>query len=342
MLLSDFDFYLPPELIAQKPAERRDGSRLLVVDRASGMVTHRRFPDLRSLLRAGDLLVVNNARVIPARILGTKTTGGRAEIFLVRKHLAEGEVWVCLIKVSKPPKPGTVVLFPRGMSATVIDSDGDGLWIVEFSPAGSFAEWLDEEGRMPLPPYIRRAADEADKERYQTVFARVKGAVAAPTAGLHFTDTLLQELAAQGVGVASVTLHVGLGTFMPIRVDDPREHKIHVERYDIPPETVAAIAATRENGGRIVAVGTTTTRALEHAGAKGVIAAGEGVADNFIMPGGRFNVVDALITNFHLPKSTLLLLVSAFMGKELLLHAYETAVAERYRFYSYGDAMFVS
>ena len=341
MLVSDFDFFLPPELIAQQPADRRDASRLMVADRSERRITHHTFSDIPSLFRAGDLLVVNDARVIPARLLGQKETGGKTEVFLVSKAAGGAESWICLIKSSKPPRPGVRVVFPKGRVGTLLRPEGAGLWEVEFSPASGFEAWLEEVGSMPLPPYIRRDADDNDRERYQTVFARTKGAVAAPTAGLHFTDRLLDDLARRGVEQAPVTLHVGLGTFLPIRVDDPREHAMHRERYHIPEATAAAIERTRSAGGRIVAVGTTTTRALEHAASTGALGPGAGVADNMILPGHRFRVIDGLITNFHLPKSTLLLLVAAFAGEEFILEAYRAAVAERYRFYSYGDAMFI-
>ncbi len=342
MQVTDFDYFLPPELIAQAPAARRDASRLMTLRRSDGMIGEISFAEVADLFRAGDLLVLNDSRVIPARLLGAKESGGRVELFLVKRLVAPGESWQCLVRSSKPPKPGTVISLPEGMSATVARrGDGD-TWIVSFAPEEGFADWLERIGEMPLPPYIRRAATDHDRERYQTVFAREKGAVAAPTAGLHFTEELLQAIASRGVEIVTLTLHVGLGTFLPVRVDDLRQHRMHREFYRIPEETTQAVNRRRRERGRIVAVGTTTTRALEQAAAEdGTLAGGVGEADIFIYPGYRFKVVDALITNLHLPKSTLLMLVSAFAGKELLFRAYAEAVERQFRFYSYGDAMYI-
>jgi len=342
MLLSDFDYLLPPDLIAQEPADKREAARLMTLERQSGNIGEKGISDLAGLLRRGDLLVLNDTRVIPARLFGAKESGGRVELFLVKKLIQPGVVWQCLIRASKPPRPGTVICLAEGIAATVEQRGEEETWIVSFSPEEGFEAWLERSGSMPLPPYIKRAAGERDRERYQTVFAREKGAVAAPTAGLHFTEALLTEIASRGVEIATLTLHVGLGTFLPVRVDDLRNHRMHREYYRIPEETAKAVNARKISGGRVVAVGTTTTRALEQGAAgDGMLRAGEGEADIFICPGYGFKVVDAMITNFHLPKSTLLMLVCAFAGKELLLRAYAEAVQRRFRFYSYGDAMFI-
>jgi len=343
MVLKDFDYFLPPELIAQQPVHERDASRLMTVGRRSGTIGEIGFAEVAGLFRDGDLLVLNDTRVIPARFAGVKESGGRVELFLVRKQIEAGEVWQCLIRSSKSPRPGTVIRLAGDMTASVVKRGEGETWIVSFFPEEGFEEWLDSTGSMPLPPYIKRAAVGDDRERYQTVFASEKGAVAAPTAGLHFTDELLHGIKDRGVEIAKLTLHVGLGTFLPIRVDDPRLHRMHREFYRIPEDTAAAVNRRKRCGGRVIAVGTTTTRALEQA-ALGVdeLRAGEGEADIFIYPGYAFNIVDALITNFHLPQSTLLMLVSAFTGRDLLLRAYAEAVKRRFRFYSYGDAMFIA
>lgn len=339
--LSDFDYELPPELIAQHPAERRDASRLLTLDKSTGAIGELTMAGIASQLRPGDLLVLNDTRVIPARLQGQKESGGAVEIFLVRRIAGFDERWRCLVKASKSPKPGTRVLLSGGVSATVLDRE-EGEWQVRFEGSDDFMAWLEEAGSMPLPPYIKRQAAGEDQERYQTVFAREKGAVAAPTAGLHFTEAILDEVRARGVEIAPLTLHVGLGTFMPVRVEDLSQHTMHRELYRIPVATAEAIRRTRERGGRVIALGTTSLRALEHAAASGELEAGEREADIFILPGYKFRAVDALITNFHLPKSTLFMLVCAFAGKERMLHAYGEAVARRFRFFSYGDAMFIS
>lgn len=342
MRTEDFDYYLPPGLIAQEPSDKRDASRLMTVDRLSGAIGEINFAEASRLLRKGDLLVLNDTRVIPARLLGAKESGGRAEIFLVRKQNGPGEIWQCLIRCSKPPRPGTVILLPGDVKATVHDRGGEDTWSVSFTPVEGFEEWLDRTGMMPLPPYIRRAAEEHDAERYQTVFARERGAVAAPTAGLHFTDRLLREIAQNGIEISTLTLHVGLGTFLPIRVEDPLQHRMHREYFSIPEKTADAVNKRKKGSGRVVAVGTTTARALEQAAScDGTLKAGDGEADIFIYPGYSFRIVDALFTNFHLPKSTLLMLVSAFAGREILLDAYAEAVRRGFRFYSYGDAMFI-
>jgi S-adenosylmethionine:tRNA ribosyltransferase-isomerase len=340
MLLSDFDYELPPELIAQHPAARRDASRVLILERDSGALGETTIAALAAQFRPGDLLVLNDTRVIPARLQGHKESGGAVEIFLVRRVAGADEVWNCLIKASKSPKSGCRVLLKDGVVATVLDRAA-GEWQVSFAGCQDFWGWLELAGSMPLPPYIKRAAEGEDLERYQTVFAREKGAVAAPTAGLHFTPALLEEIGSNGVQIASLTLHVGLGTFMPVRVEELSQHVMHREWYRIPVETAQAVRATRERGGRVIALGTTALRALEHAAATGDLQHGEREADIFILPGYRFRAVDALITNFHLPKSTLFMLVCAFAGKEQMLNAYREAVSRRFRFFSYGDAMFI-
>lgn len=342
MRFRDFNYELPPELIAQAPAPRRDASRLMVLDRRERTVREKVFSDVVDLFRAGDLLVLNDTMVIPARLSGRKESGGRVEVFLVRRLQAGGSVWNCLIKASKKPRPGSVILLPSGMTATVVQRNDEETWTVSFDPAEGFDQWLEAEGMMPLPPYIRRGQEAEDRVRYQTVFARARGAVAAPTAGLHFTRAILDALLERGVEIAPLTLHVGLGTFLPVRVESVHEHRMHREFYSIPLATASAVEQRKREGGRVIALGTTTTRALEHAaGTDGAVRSGDGEADIFIYPGYRFKVVDAMITNFHLPCSTLLLLVAAFAGREFLLEAYDEAVRRRFRFYSYGDAMFI-
>jgi S-adenosylmethionine:tRNA ribosyltransferase-isomerase len=323
MRIEDFDYYLPPALIAQEPAGKRDSARLMTVDRLRGSFGESSFTEAPLLFREGDLLVLNDTRVIPARLMGAKESGGRAVIFLVRKLI--------------------IIRLPGDVAATVLERKEDETWTVSFAPVEGFEEWLDRTGRMPLPPYIKRPPSENDRERYQTVFAREKGAVAAPTAGLHFTDELLRTIAGRGVEIVTLTLHVGLGTFLPVRVDDPLQHPMHREYCRIPEETARAVNRRKKEGGRIVAVGTTTTRALEQSAAgDGSLVAGDCEADIFIYPGYSFKIVDAMFTNFHLPKSTLLMLVSAFAGREILLEAYAEAVRRGFRFYSYGDGMFIA
>ncbi|TYO99557.1 S-adenosylmethionine--tRNA ribosyltransferase-isomerase [Geothermobacter ehrlichii] len=341
MRLDDFNFDLPEELIAQQPVEKRDASRLLVVDRAGDLIAHRRFPDLVDYLAAGDCLILNDTRVMPARLQGRKETGGQVEVLLVRR-IGDDESWLCLTRSSRPVRPGVDIVFAPDVRAEVVRDQGDGFRILRFHCPGSFRQVLDEIGGLPLPPYIRRQPEPADWERYQTVVARNEGAVAAPTAGLHFTPEVLERIRNRGCHVCTLTLHVGIGTFLPVRCDDIRQHRMHEEFYDIPPETAATVARVRENGGRVIAVGTTVTRALEDAARKsGRVEAGCGFSDLFIYPGFEFRVVDALVTNFHLPKSTLLMLVSAFAGRERILRAYREAVALRYRFFSYGDCMLI-
>jgi S-adenosylmethionine:tRNA ribosyltransferase-isomerase len=334
---SDYHYDLPPELIAQEPARERGASRLLALDGATGSLRDLHFPDLVDLLEPGDLLVRNDTRVLPARIHGRKSTGGRVEILVER--ITGERTFVAHLRSSKGARPGHRIDLPLGAVATVLEPRDDLVGIELDRPVGAY---FDAHGEMPLPPYIRRAADESDRERYQTVYAKEPGAVAAPTAGLHFDAALFERLEARGVGIANVTLHVGAGTFQPVREDDLTRHRMHSEWLRVPPETVAAIEATRARGGRVVAIGTTVVRSLETAAQGGTLAPYAGDTQLFVYPGFRWRVVDALVTNFHLPESTLLMLVSAFAGREHVLAAYAHAVRERYRFFSYGDAMFVT
>jgi S-adenosylmethionine:tRNA ribosyltransferase-isomerase len=347
--LAAYDFDLPPDQIAQRPAERRDRSRLLVLDRSTGGVEDRTFSDLPDFLRAGDLLVVNDARVIPARLVGTREPGGgRAELFLVAPAADDGAgaVWDVLARPGRKLQPGAQVALPEGLTAEVIAVAPDGARRVRFSgPAGSDVPALmDRVGRVPLPPYIRREEPDAeDRERYQTVYARQPGAVAAPTAGLHFTPELLAAMGSRGVDRTSVTLHVGYGTFEPVRATSLDRHQVAAERAEVSEATAEAVRATRAAGGRVVAVGTTTARALASAADEGGnVRPFAGLAELTVTPDYRFRVVDALLTNFHLPRSSLLILVSAFAGRDATLAAYRHAVAGGYRFYSYGDAMLIS
>ena len=335
MRTADFDYALSPELIAQRPIEPRDHARLLVTRRGDGSLEHHRFFDLPALLQPGDLLVANDSRVIPARLRTRKSTGGAVELLLLRR--TEAGWWLTLARPSRRLRPGTMVSVEGGGRVYEIE-------IGARRDDGLFEARLEDEalieacGEAPLPPYIHEPL--ADPERYQTVYAREKGSAAAPTAGLHFTPRLMERLAARGVDVAYVTLHVGLDTFRPVEADDPREHHIHTEYAVLPPETARAIARAREHGGRVVAVGTTSVRVLESAAqGSGAIEAYRGDTGLMILPGHEFHAVDAMITNFHLPRSTLLMLVSAFAGKDLIDAAYAEAVRERYRFYSFGDAM---
>jgi S-adenosylmethionine:tRNA ribosyltransferase-isomerase len=336
MLRSDFHYELPEELIARHPAARRTDSRLLHLDGRTGAVEDRAFIDLPALLRPGDLLVLNDTRVVPARLHGRKDTGGRIEILLER--LAGGTRALVQLRSSKPPTPGSRIHLPGEATASVVAREDD-FWLLEFE--GDPAAVFERHGEMPLPPYLHRAAEASDRERYQTVYARSPGAVAAPTAGLHFDEAMIAACETAGIASARLTLHVGAGTFQPVRVDDVREHRMHAERVEVPEATCEAVAACRRRGGRVVAVGTTVVRALESAATGGALAPWAGDTRLFITPGCRFRVVDALVTNFHLPESTLLMLVSAFAGRSRVLAAYRHAVERRYRFFSYGDAMFV-
>lgn len=341
MQLTDFDFALPEQLIAQHPAQTRDESRLMMLDRQRQLIEVGIFSDICRQLIPGDLLVINDTRVIPARLLGRKATGGRIEVFLVRRMPGRAERWTCMTKSSHPPQPGSELLFAGGLGARVVGDEGDGFRILEFACQGDFQTLLEEIGRIPLPPYIRRSDETLDRERYQTVFARHKGALAAPTAGLHFTPELLEQLRRQGVEIHPLTLHVGLGTFLPIRSEDPQLHRMHAEDYSISDQTAAAINLARREGRRVIALGTTTTRALESAVKDGQVVAGDGSTRLYILPGFRFQAIDGMLTNFHLPKSTLLMLVAAFAGQDFILSAYRRAVAEQMRFFSYGDAMLI-
>jgi S-adenosylmethionine:tRNA ribosyltransferase-isomerase len=333
-----YDYDLPKSLIAQRPSERRDESRLLVVPR-DGELRHRTFSDIGAELRPGDLLVANDARVLRARILATRAGGGAAELLLLHPA-ADGDSWQAMVRPGRRIRPGDVLTIAPGATVEICERTADGGRIVRFAGL-SADEAMSRFGRLPLPPYISDPPPDSD-ERYQTVYARNAAAVAAPTAGLHFTDELLQSLRAAQIEWTTLTLDVGAGTFAPVAVDDIRAHVMHRERYSIPPESAAAINAAREQGRRVVAVGTTSLRAMEAAAAEnGEVAAGERTTDLFIHPPDRVRVVDALITNFHLPRSTLLMLVCSFAGRARTFAAYEAAVAERYRFFSFGDAMFV-
>ncbi|MGA0115679.1 MAG: tRNA preQ1(34) S-adenosylmethionine ribosyltransferase-isomerase QueA [Burkholderiales bacterium] len=338
MQLDDFDYVLPPELIAQTPAAARSASRLLHLDGATGALCDRQFADIRELLQSGDLLVVNDTRVIKARLAGRKASGGRIQV-LVERVLGDHEA-CAQIRASHAPRAGSVLLLGDGVEAVVTGRDDD-LYTLRFAGEANVYELLERHGAVPLPPYITHAPDAGDETRYQTVYAKTPGAVAAPTAGLHFDAALLNDLRMRGINVASLTLHVGAGTFQPVRVSNLAEHRMHGECYSLSQETVDALRATRAAGGRVVAVGTTTLRALEAASAAGDPVAGAAETRLFILPGYRFRIVDRLITNFHLPKSTLLMLVSAFGGMEHIRQAYRHAVAQRYRFFSYGDAMLI-
>ena len=354
MKVSDFDYDLPADLIAQIPAERRDAARLLVHEVATDATRLGHVADLSEFLRAGDLLVLNDTRVLPARLMGRRGSGGRVEFLFVEPR-TEGR-WCAMVNPARKLKAGEIVTAEGSaaevrMVERVIEPDGkpSAMWIVELSDGGDdsrgVVEILESEGRMPLPPYIERAAQEdprgvQDLERYQTVYAREAGAVAAPTAGLHFDDALFERLETQGIERAFVTLHVGPGTFLPVKVEDVEAHRMHSERFSLSPQTVAAIEACRARGGRVIAVGTTSVRVLESmVDSKGKLMAGEGRTEIFIHPGCEFRVIDGLLTNFHLPRSTLLMLVATLAGRERILSLYQRAIEERLRFYSYGDAM---
>ena len=341
MKTSDFFYDLPPELIAQTPIERRDGSRLLTLDRETGRTEHRRFYELPELLRPGDCLILNDSRVLPARLLGQRLPGGGAcEVLLL---IARGEnVWECLVRPGRKLRTGARLTFGGGeLTAQVVGEEADGNRLVRFEYRGIFLEVLERLGKMPLPPYIKEELQ--DRERYQTVYSKVLGSAAAPTAGLHFTPELLEQISARGVGIGYVTLHVGLGTFRPVKEETIEAHPMHSEFCTVPPETAELINRTRAAGGRCICVGTTSCRTLESwAGEDGHMEPRAGWTNIYIYPGYRFKVMDGLITNFHLPESTLVMLVSAFAGREPVLAAYRQAVEERYRFFSFGDAMFIS
>lgn len=356
--VSDYDYDLPPDRVASYPAEQRDQSRLLVVPRNDGDVRHEAFSDLPGHFSPGDLLVLNESRVLPVRLLGRKPTGAPAEVFLLRPApgLApgseghppvgegeEGRIWEALVRPGGKLKPGRMVEVAPELSVEILDSTPEGGRIVRLVTHLPTREALDRFGAMPLPPYIQRAAEELDRDRYQTVYARDPGSVAAPTAGLHFTDSLLDAIAIRGVGIAKVTLHVGIGTFRPMDVEDPGDHVMHSEWYQIPSQAAEAINRCRAEGGSIWAVGTTVVRTLESGvGSDGRIRPGQGTTQLFIRPPYEFKIVDRLITNFHLPRSTLMMLVAAFAGYDRIRGAYDVAIEEGYRFYSYGDAMVIT
>ena len=339
MKKSDFYYNLPEELIAQTPVTPRDHSRLMVVDRESGAITHRHFYNLCDILQKGDLLVMNDSRVLPARLYGEKVDNGTFIEFLLLEQKGD-KLWEIICRPGKKAKVGTKFSFGGGkLLAEVVEVKPDGNRIVQFSCDGNFYTVLDEIGQMPLPPYITKKLE--DKERYQTVYSRELGSAAAPTAGLHFTKEMLQALREKGVETAFVTLHVGLGTFRPVKEDDVLQHKMHSEHYHLPQETVDKILQAKQNGGRVIAVGTTSCRTLEAVATEhdGKLVAADGYTDIFIYPGYQFKVLDGLVTNFHLPESTLIMLVSALLGYDKTMHAYDVAVKERYRFFSFGDAM---
>ncbi len=339
MLLSEFDYELPEELIAQRPIEPRNFSRLMVLDTARQKIRHEHFYDLQKFLTAGDTLIFNDTRVIPARLIGRKSTGARVEIFLLRR--LDATTWETLAKPGRKIAEGAEIFFGKELSCEVIGRTDFGGRIVKFKFNGIFEEILDRLGETPLPPYIHEKL--ADAERYQTVYNRERGSAAAPTAGLHFTTTQMHELKNFGVNLGFVTLHVGLGTFRPVQVENIEAHNMHEEFFSIPQETADLIHETKKRGGRVIAVGTTSIRTLEAAAIdRNSVAVGSNSTKIFIYPSYKFKIVDALITNFHLPKSTLLMLVSAFAGREFILQAYREAVKERYRFFSFGDAMFIT
>lgn len=340
MKTSDFYFDLPQDLIAQTPLEQRDASRLLTLDKMTGETRHMRFYDLPSLLHPGDCLVLNDSRVLPARMFGRRETGGACEVLLLIDR--GNKVWECLVRPGRKLKPGARISFGDGeMTAEVIEEVKGGNRLIRFDYEGIFLETLERLGKMPLPPYIKEELQ--DSERYQTVYSRVVGSAAAPTAGLHFTKELLEQVKSMGVKVCYVTLHVGLGTFRPVKAENLDEHEMHSEYCVISQETADIINQTKQEGGRVICVGTTSCRTIESwANEDGTMEAKAGWTNIFIYPGYRFKVLDALITNFHLPESTLVMLVSALAGRENVLNAYEEAIKERYRFFSFGDAMFIS
>lgn len=341
MNVKDFNFDLPQELIAQDPLLDRSASRLLVLDKYTGEIEHRHFRDILSYLRKGDCLVINDTKVIPARLFGVKEgTEAKIEILLLKRK--ENDIWETLVKPGKKAKVGTVISFGEGLlKGTVIDVVEEGNRLIQFTYDGIFEEILDRLGQMPLPPYITHQLQ--DKNRYQTVYAKHEGSAAAPTAGLHFTKELLKEIEDKGISIAHVTLHVGLGTFRPVKVEEIESHHMHSEFYIVEEEEAKKVNDTKKNGGRVVCVGTTSCRTVESASTEdGILKAGTGWTEIFIYPGYRFKILDCLITNFHLPESTLVMLVSALAGREHVLHAYDEAIKERYRFFSFGDAMFLT
>lgn len=348
MHINDFDYELPEELIAQKPADRRDASRLLVVHRETGETEHKHFYDILEYLKEGDCLVLNNSKVLPARLYGIKEgTGAKVEFLLIKR--IDGDRWETMVRPGKRLKPGDSVMFSEDplLKADIIDYGNDGTRIVEFSYDGIFMERLEEIGSMPLPPYIERQSENEDRDRYQTVYCREEGSVAAPTAGLHFTEELLEKARAKGVELAYVTLHVGIGTFRPVKCENIEDHSMHFEEYHIDEKTAEIINRAKAEGRRVISVGTTSTRTVESAAYFDEekdcwqVRSGENSTGIFIYPGYEFRIIDSLITNFHLPKSTLLMLISALYDREKILEVYQEAIREKYRFFSYGDAMFI-
>ncbi|MGZ8190055.1 MAG: tRNA preQ1(34) S-adenosylmethionine ribosyltransferase-isomerase QueA [Methylococcaceae bacterium] len=339
MKKSDFNYLLPDALIAQKPLPDRDASRLLCMNRDTGQISDKQFTDFIDLINEQDLLVFNDTKVIPARLFGKKHSGGKVEILIER--ILDDHHAIAHVRASKAPKAGALIELDGGFCCEVLGR-ADDLFQLEFKGDNGLLQLLEQIGHIPLPPYITRADDESDLTRYQTVFAKAAGAVAAPTAGLHFDLAMMEKIKAKGVQTAFVTLHVGSGTFQPVRVENLAEHLMHKEYFAVPPETVAAVHQARARGGRVIAIGTTAVRALESASKSGVLEAGFGDTDLFITPGYQFKSVDAMLTNFHLPESTLLMLVSAFAGYQPIMNAYQHAIEQSYRFFSYGDAMFLS
>jgi S-adenosylmethionine:tRNA ribosyltransferase-isomerase len=341
MRVEEFDYYLPKSLIAQYPSSQRGETSLLVLHRQKGMIEHRGFGDITQYLNSSDLLVMNNTRVLLARLVGKKETGGRIEMLLIPSWNGRKGEWQALIKATGKVKPGTRIQFEQGLEGEVEElKDGKGR--VRFTSQGEVMDILQKIGHIPLPPYIKRGDEPLDKERYQTVFAERDGSIAAPTAGLHFTRALLQSLKENGVRTATITLHVGIGTFAPVKSRDIEDHAMEAEWVEIPEETAREIEETKTRGGKVISVGTTTTRTLESfSDGKGGMRSGKGMSSLFIYPPYRFRVIDGLVTNFHLPKSTLIMLVSAFAGKDLIMKAYQEAIRRKYRFYSYGDAMLI-
>lgn len=345
MKVDDFNYDLPDSLIAQRPCDRRDQSRLLVVHRGTGKIEHKHFYDIMDYLKPGDCLVLNNSKVLPARLYGVKeSTGIKVEFLLIKR--IEGDIWQTMVRPGRRIKPGDTIFFGPDLSATVKEYSQQGTRLIEFQYQGVFMERLEEYGIMPLPPYIERPGTEEDKDRYQTVYCKPEGSVAAPTAGLHFTSELLEKVKEGGVKIAYVTLHVGIGTFRPVKENLVEDHEMHFEEYEILDEAALIINETIAAGGRIISVGTTSTRTLESAAVMGadgrwVVKSGTGSTGIFIYPGYTFKIINSLITNFHLPKSTLLMLVSALYDRQKMLDVYEEAIRERYRFFSYGDAMLI-
>lgn len=342
MNINEFDYYLPQELIAQYPAPDREMSRLMVVSRQTGSIEHKNFYDIADYLKKGDCLVMNDSKVIPARLFGKKEKTGANVEFLLTKKIEEN-IWETMVRPGKKLKPSDTVVFSDGrLTAEIMDYSENGTRIVKFYYEGIFEEILEEIGQMPLPPYIERKSETEDKQRYQTVYCREAGSVAAPTAGLHFTEKLLGRIEEKGVNIAFVTLHVGIGTFRPVKCTNISEHKMHFEKYSIDEKNAGIINSAQKGGGRIIAVGTTSTRALESSALEdGTILPSGKETDIFIYPGYQFKIIDGLVTNFHLPKSTLLMLVSAFCNKDVIMEAYRKAVEQKYRFFSYGDAMLI-